>query len=261
MKKNELMTGDIIVNRSGYLGIVVNEQGRVIYQTIGSDKLDEFNADLSFADPDYVDGDIMEVYRDASFYDVDHGEVSGLIYRRDSNWKRPSAEALAEAARIAEDQREKYIEGLRGSVKRTENNIKVIAQQFYGNRTGTSIRVEDIDCFLHGIMSPELFDGETDRVSRKTISIPGTDNVVIVYDQSQEDEYVNEIFPEIYAKEGQKYRERCGKDMKIPVSCEIPEMGLRIHTRCFACRIDENRELSSLEDEDIAAVLKYFPKD
>ena len=37
MTKKDLMTGDIIVNRGGYLGVVLKEDDKVLYQYIGSD--------------------------------------------------------------------------------------------------------------------------------------------------------------------------------------------------------------------------------
>ena len=74
MTKKDLMTGDIIVNRGGYLGVVLKEDDKVLYQYIGSDSLSDFNDDLTFDDEDYRDGDIMEVYRGISFLDVENNE-------------------------------------------------------------------------------------------------------------------------------------------------------------------------------------------
>ena len=91
MTKKDLMTGDIIVNRSGYLGVILKDEDMVLYQTIGSDMLFEFNDDLTFDDEDYRDGDIMQVYRGNTFWDVDNDE-DAPFYQRDYNWHRPSAE-------------------------------------------------------------------------------------------------------------------------------------------------------------------------
>lgn len=142
--------------------------------------------------------------------------------------------------------------------KNTELNKKdiifVVAQQFYGNRTGTQIHRDEVDLFLRGILSPELFPGEVDTVDRKVVKVPGTENVVIVYDQQQEDEYINVDYPE----SARRYKEATGKDLPMKVSCEIPEIGFKIYTRCIACRVDEEGVLQSLEHEDGLAVMKYL---
>ena len=137
--------------------------------------------------------------------------------------------------------------------------INVVAQQFYGNRTGTEIRTDKINYFLKGILSPELFPGEDQTVDRRIARIPNDEYIVIVYDQNQEDEYVNIKFPAIYASDGEGYRNRWGEELKMHVSCEIPEIGFKIHTRCFACRVDHSGELQGLEPGDIEKLIHYFP--
>lgn len=140
------------------------------------------------------------------------------------------------------------------------NTISIISQYFYGNRTGTEIRLDSIDYFLRGILSREHYDpSEIQDVVRKVVRVPGAEHIAIVYDQAQEDRYVNEEFPEIYALEGAKYLERWGEELKMHVSCEIPSIGFKIHTRCFACRMDEAGNLHSLEDNDYKQFIHYFP--
>lgn len=137
--------------------------------------------------------------------------------------------------------------------------INVVAQQFYGNRTGTEICTDQIDYFLKGILSPELFPGEDQMVDRRIVQIPNDDHIVIVYDQNQEDEYVKIQFPAIYASDAEAYKKRWGEELKMHVSCEIPEIGFKIHTRCFACRVDRTGELQDLEPSDIEKFIHYFP--
>lgn len=96
-------------------------------------------------------------------------------------------------------------------------------------------------------------------VDRRIVRIPNNDDIVIVYDQYQEDEYVNYIFPAIYASDGEEYRKRWGDELKMHVSCEIPEIGFKIHTRCFACRADYSGVLFSLEPGDAEKFIHYFP--
>ena len=138
------------------------------------------------------------------------------------------------------------------------DRIFIVAQQFYGNRTGTEINREDINFFLEGILSPELFPDEDNTVDRRIIRVPNTDNIVIVYDQNQEDYYVNVKFPKHYARNAEKYKEQTGGEFTMQVSCKIPELDFEIHTRCFACRIDENGEFQSLENGDGEKFTQYF---
>ena len=147
-----------------------------------------------------------------------------------------------------------------GNIKTNRDSISVIAQQFYGNRTGTEINRDEIDYFLRGHHSRELFRADDIAdVDRRTIHIPGAEHIVIVYDQTQEDKYVNVDFPEDYARDAEWYREAFGEELTMLVSCEIPEISFKIHTRCFACRMDESGVLRSLQDDDYKRFIHYFP--
>lgn len=141
--------------------------------------------------------------------------------------------------------------------KKKANDIFVIAQQFYGNRTGTTINKENIDYFLRGHLS-NYDPADIEDVERKILRLPGSEYLAIIYDQKQEDEYVNVEFPEIVAMSGEKYRERWGEELKMHVSCEIPEMNFKIHTRCIACRVNEQDELLDINNEDYGIIKKYF---
>jgi hypothetical protein len=144
--------------------------------------------------------------------------------------------------------------------KKKNNTIFIITQHFYGNRTGTEVDRNEVDYFLRGEISREHFRPEDiQNVDRKFVCVPGSENIVIVYDQTQEDAYVNVEFPEIYARDGADYLERWGEELKMHVSCEIPEIGFKIHTRCFACRVDEEGVLKSLEKDDYKQFIDYFP--
>ena len=142
----------------------------------------------------------------------------------------------------------------------TNNSIFIISQFFYGNRTGTEVERDWVDHFLRGHISHEHYSPiDIQDVVRKIVRVPGSENIVVVYDQTQEDRYVNVEFPEIYAEDGEEYLERWGEELKMHVSCEIPEIGFKIHTRCFACRMDENGVLQSLEGDDYKQFIHYFP--
>lgn len=253
MTKENLLTGDIIVNREGYLGIVIKELNTIYYQAIGSDPLDDFGNDLKYIFDDDENSDIMEVYRHCSFLDIDN-EDNIPIYARDPKWHRPTKDEMEMRQKTTKEENEKlHAEWAAQEEVRLKDMISIISQQFYGNRTGTEIKREDVDSFI----TPKL-PGENKTVDLKIIKVPHAENIVIVYDQNQEDEYVNVVFPEQYAENGKRYKECTGREMKMPVSCEIPEIGFKIHTRCFACRIDGNGELQSLEKGDANKFIEYF---
>lgn len=139
--------------------------------------------------------------------------------------------------------------------KKRRDLIFVVAQQFYGNRTEIEIERNKIDYFLHGYLDYSFSKPATDL---KIVHVPGSEHVVVVYDQLQEDEYVNVIFPEKYAEHGAEYKEFTGKEFAMHVSCEIPEINFKIHTRCIACRIDHEGILQSLVEGDGKFIEKYL---
>lgn len=119
MTKTDLKTSDIIVNRAGYLGVILKEEQCVLYQTIGIDWLDDFNEDLAFVDADYPDGDIMEVYRGNTFIDLDDNEP---FWQRDETWARPTKAEMQQWDRQKEEERLKMIEHMRNTVFEDEQS-------------------------------------------------------------------------------------------------------------------------------------------
>ena len=90
MTKKELETGDIIVNRAGFLGVVIEAYDTILFQTICSMDLNEIEDDLTcnVNSLDNEDYDIMEVFRGNTFLDVEIGEDMPY-YQRDPRWRRP----------------------------------------------------------------------------------------------------------------------------------------------------------------------------
>ena len=62
----------------------------------------------------------------------------------------------------------------------TNEKIFIIAQGFYGNRTATEINKNEVDSFLSGFLSPELFSERDKTIDRKVVAVPGIVNIVIV---------------------------------------------------------------------------------
>lgn len=259
MKKENLNTGDILVNRAGYLGVVLMDEDYILYQEIGMDWLEEFNDDLTYNDDDYRDGDIMQVYRGCTFINLEDNKP---WWERDKHWVRPTAKERKAREVQMEKNRQERVEEMRKTeamLQKQTNHIRIISQCFYGNRTGTEISRNRVSYFLRGYSDDLCGMADVNDVVLQMIRVPHADNIVIVYDQTQEEHYVHVEFPEIYAKEGADYLKDWGEEMKMHVSCEIPEIGVKIHTRCFACRVDEKGILQSLENGDCEKFIHYFP--
>ena len=263
MTKKDLMNGDIVVLRSGFVGVVIvnGDTSYLMFQNEGWEDLDEYYDD-NMVNTEFIDeydgelDSIMQVYRSEygfSFSDFDDDEP---IYKRDVNWVRPSKEEMEARAKERKEKEEALMaEARKNAAEKRKDLIFVVAQQFYGNRTGTEIERDKVDYFLHGYLD---YSFEKPTTNLKIVHVPGSEHVVIVYDQLQEDEYVNVKFPEFYEQEGAEYKEHTGKELTMHVSCEIPELNFKIHTRCFACRIDHNGVLQSLAEGDGKFVEKYL---
>ena len=123
--------------------------------------------------------------------------------------------------------------------------IAIIAQAFYGNRTGTKVRVDELDRFILGYLDGHITVSEP--IDRTIIQIPGTDNVVLIYNKHQETERL---------EDKQRYYEEDGYVLK-PLAA-IPELGLEIYSRCIACRMDKEGKLQSLQPEDYEMLMQYL---
>ncbi len=251
MKKNELMNGDIVVLRSGSIAVVIGsgDESYLMFQNSGFEFLDDYYSDDLVCE-DFDDA-VMQVFRSVGGFGFDSIDDSQPIWERDKVWTRHSEKEPAEMRFQREiEKREQHEEMHNYEKDQQECRINVIAQQSYGNCTYTSIRKDYIDFFLKG--------DESVVVDRRVVRIPHFENLAIVYDQIQEDKYVHEEYPALVAQKGDHYRQRCGKEIPMQISCRIPEIGLTIHTRCFACRIDEIGNLQSLQPEDSTPVLMTF---
>ena len=261
MKKEELKNGSIVVLRCGYPGVVIkygdgSNDGYILYQEIGMDEFYLFSDDLTCEDGE--DWDIMEVYGNSngicSFLDIEH-ENDLPDWSRDINWQRPTAEERKAREAEFERQRLQMEEEMRRlAEERRKDCISIITQCYYGNRTGTEIRRDNVKSFIRGCLAPELFDDSGD-VELKTIPVPGDENIVIVYDLTRENEKLNSD----QAQSAEEHRKEFGSYPRYYVTCSIPELGVELHTRCFACRIDRDGVFQSLEDGDEEKFIDYFP--
>lgn len=115
-----------------------------------------------------------------------------------------------------------------------KNLINIVAQAFYGNRTATEIRREDIDRFILGYIDDSI--EITSKIDRTIINVPNTDDIVIVYNKYEED------------------KSKHGNSKPVVI---IPENNTEIYSRCIVCRMN-NGEFESLQNDDFDKFIKYL---
>lgn len=123
--------------------------------------------------------------------------------------------------------------------------ICIISQAFYGNRTGTEIRRENIDRFILGYQTDDV--DVTEAIDRTVIHLPGSDNLVLVYNKYQEEERL-------------KVKERALREDNYVIKplAAIPELNLEIYSRCIVCRMNADRVFESLAEGDFEIWDRYL---
>jgi len=250
MKKNftkqDLQSGDIVVLRCGATGAVIKEKEGIIYKDGGRDEFVMFTDDLLYDDGDR-DQDIIEVYRHSNIMGFNEYQDGHLVYEREEDgykcWDYEEYKKM-----IAEKSAKKQDESdeLAAKIKAENNNlIRIVTQAFYGNRVVTEVDKDKIDKFICGYISDEILF--TEKVDRSIIRIPGTENLVMIYNKYQEEERLED-------KE-KAYKER---GYVIKPLAVIPELGIELYSRCIVCRISEDGELESLQKGDNEKFMKYL---
>ena len=125
-----------------------------------------------------------------------------------------------------------------------KENIGVIMQAVYGNRTYTDLREDTVDYMRQGVLDQKL--GLDQEVDRKNIAIPDS-KCVLVYNKYQEADQL---------KQNEEWKQRDAYIAK-PLAT-VPELGVEIYSRCFICRMSDAGILESIQDEDAVVVSKYL---
>ena len=125
-----------------------------------------------------------------------------------------------------------------------KNTFGVIMQAFYGNRTYTEIKEADIDHILQGCLDNSM--SLAYRIDRTIVRIPDS-RCVIVYNKFLEEEDRKTIA---------RWKAVEGYEAK-PLAL-VPEQGIEIYSRCFACRMSEDGVFESIKGEDCDLVFKYL---
>ena len=124
------------------------------------------------------------------------------------------------------------------------NQLDIMAQAFYGNRTATEIKKENLDRFILGHLNDfPIFE----PIDRTIIKVPNTDNLVIIYNKHKEDKRI-ELKERVMKEEGYAIK---------PLAI-IPEYNLELYSRCVVCRMNDDGELESLQEEDYEKFMKYL---
>ena len=140
-------------------------------------------------------------------------------------------------------------ENTNNTTNNNANNIKsirVIAQSFYGNRTGVELHLDEIDSFICGYLSSEIQCNE--KIDRTIIRVPNTEIVVFIYNKYEEEKFVDRA---------KKYDE---SDGGLVPTLEIPEMGIILYSRVIACCMNAEGKLSDIGGEESKEIWKYLAK-
>ncbi len=128
-----------------------------------------------------------------------------------------------------------------------EKSIYIIAQAFYGNRTGTEIDVEDMDRFILGYLSDDISISEP--IDRTIVRIPDTEDLVLVYNKFQEEKT---------RKQNARWEKEEGCHSR-PLA-EIPELDLVLYSRCIVCRMNADGSFDNLRKGDSDKFMKYLAR-
>lgn len=128
---------------------------------------------------------------------------------------------------------------IREKFEENENQIKVLVQGWYGNRTETYIEKEKFDEFF--------LDYLMNKIDRTIIRFPNSENIVVVYNKYREQRRYEDI------KEYLKEKNYIAKPL-----VDIPELNVKIYGRCVVCRIDNDGKLESLQAGDVSKIIKYL---
>ena len=247
--KKDLKNGDIVITRGGEPGVVILDKQIIIYKNDGYDEFDMYTDDL-MSDDDEREWDIMQVYQGSnnfSFLDY-NGEIPVFVREEEPDLSEKEQENEEELAK--REKQSAFIEPQEvGTAQNPSKNMKktilIVAQAFYGNRTITEICEDDIDRFILGYLTASL--PITEKIDRSIIHIPGSDNIVFVYNKYKEEKR-RELRDRILEEDNKKMK---------PLAV-IPEMDLMLYSRCIACRMNEDGEFESLEDEDFIKFMQYL---
>lgn len=123
--------------------------------------------------------------------------------------------------------------------------IRIVAQAFYGNKTGTELEIDEIDRFILGYLDDSFPVAEP--IDRTIVSIPNAEELVIVYNKHQE---MRRLLQKEELLRTEQY--------ELKPLARIPELKLELYSRCIICRMNAKGELKSIEKGDAAKFMHYL---
>lgn len=122
----------------------------------------------------------------------------------------------------------------------------ILMMGFYGNRAIIDMTREKLENKSDGINLEHMILGILDKVAitgdekfdTTILSIPNTNNLVILYNKYQEEEV------------------KTHKQTKPLIS--IPTENIEIYSRCAICRQENDGKLNSIEPQDMNSILNYL---
>ncbi len=251
MKLEDLRNGDIAVVRDGQLAMV---QGEVLFYDEGGFYFLDESFDDDLKNPSEKLDDIMRLYRGCdgcriNFDEFGDGFVpyeSELIYERDPEWRRPTQEERDKRKAEEQARREQQEAEMKARMEKyRKESIRVMIQAFYGNRVITGTLPEQMDGLILGNPDGSVYFDKP--VARTIVRIPGTDNLVLIYNRFQEEEMLRD--------NEQPLPEKFHPAKPLAV---IPELGLELYSRCLVCRMNDEGKFESLEKEDLEKFIHYL---
>ena len=124
MKKNELMNGDIVVLRSGYVAVVIGEgeDAYLLYQYGGFEFLDEYYDDDLYNEID--DDKVMQIFRSNGGFGFEGVDQEVPIWERDEIWACPSEQEREDQHRVVVEQLKAEFEATMERVAEEETDRK-----------------------------------------------------------------------------------------------------------------------------------------
>lgn len=248
MKKNELQNGDLVVMRRGGIGVVIDngEESLLLYVSGGFEVLDDYYDDDMVDDAD--DDAVMQVFRPEGRFGFEGIDEEMPIYERDPAWTRPISEGEAKIREIARAREEERAAQWRAQAEENRKNlITIITQAYYGNRTATEIRRDEMDRFILGYQSSSLPVEEP--IDRTILHLPGSDELVLIYNRFAEEKRLED--KEVYFKE---------YGCTLTPLATLPEMGLELYSRCIVCRMTAEGRFESVMEDDYEIWGRYLAK-
>lgn len=228
--KRDLHSGDIIESRNGERGVVVLEKDCIVYQAGGLDELEIFTDDL-FIDGPQREGDIFKVFHDPNG-PLGFNKLFGLkpVFARKDN------EATKKRAEELNDRYDKT----KGCV------TALVFEPCYRRCEETHISAlgENIDLVMSE--APSMTVCGQLKIDRTFIPIPQAESLFVVYNRYQEKWHLENV-----------HRELSLKHDATPIVI-IPEMNLRIHSRCMLVRMGPDNKFENLRDSDCEIIRNYL---